>query len=81
MGVEEASLLSIPFGLPCEVLHVLAGHHATQRLSGMGITPGTVMVKLSQAPFNGPIQVSVRDTRLVLGGGLASKIIVRPKTT
>lgn len=59
------------------VIHVDAGLKATQRLSGLGIVPGTPIRVLSEAPFHGPIQIEVRGTRLVLGQGLAQKIMVR----
>lgn len=59
-----------------KVFRVNAGRRATQRLSGLGITPGTIIEKISQAPFRGPIQVKVRGSRLALGRGLALKIMV-----
>jgi len=59
------------------VIHVDAGIKATQRLSGLGIVPGTPIRVLSEAPFHGPVQIEVRGTRLVLGQGLAQKIRVR----
>ncbi len=58
------------------VEEIHAGQRATQRLSGMGITPGTKIKVLSQAPFRGPVQIEVRGTRLALGQGLVRKIIV-----
>ena len=62
-----------------EVVSINAGQRATQRLSGMGITPGTMVTSIGQAPFNGPIQITVRGSRLAIGRGLAMKIIVVPK--
>ena len=67
-------LSSIPFNTNVIVVHIRAGFKATQRLSGMGITPGTQIKIISQAPFRGPIQFLIRGTRLVIGCGLASKI-------
>ncbi len=60
-----------------KVIHISAGFRATQRLSGMGITPGTIIEKLSSAPFQGPIQIALRGTRLAIGRGLANKIIIQ----
>jgi len=59
------------------VIHVDAGIKATQRLSGLGIVPGTPIRVISEAPFHGPLQIEVRGTRLVLGQGLAEKIQVK----
>ncbi len=63
-----------------EVVHINAGCRATQRLSGLGITPGTVIKRLSSAPFRGPIQIEVRKTRLAIGRGLASKIFLKERS-
>ncbi len=60
-----------------KILHIFAGMKATQRLSGMGITPGTEIQKISQAAFHGPVQIRVRGTRLAIGCGLASKIEIK----
>lgn len=59
------------------VVRINAGRRAVQRLSGLGIVPGTTIKKLSQAPFRGPVQIQVRGSRLALGRGLALKIIVQ----
>jgi Fe2+ transport system protein FeoA len=44
----------------------------------MGITPGAEIIILSQAPFQGPIQIGLRGTRLAIGRGLANKIHIHP---
>ena len=59
-----------------KVAHIAAGKQATHRLSGMGITMGTTLKVLSRAPFQGPIQIEVRGTKIALGRGLAHKIIL-----
>ncbi len=73
---SEIPLINIPFNAIVSVVHIRAGFKATQRLSGMGITPGTQIKVISQAPFRGPIQIIVRGTRLAIGYGLAMKIFV-----
>ena len=55
---------------------VNAGIGAKQRLANLGIVPGVTIVKHGAAPFRGPVKVEVRGTSLVLGRGLAAKIIV-----
>lgn len=69
-------LTELPLNRIGVVKHLDAGMKATMRLTGMGITPGTPIKKLSQAIFKGPIQIQVRDTRLALGRGIASRIFV-----
>lgn len=75
-NLSEIPLINIPFNESVIVAHIGAGFKATQRLSGMGITPGTQIKVISQAPFRGPIQIIVRGTRLAIGYGLAMKIFV-----
>jgi Fe2+ transport system protein FeoA len=58
------------------VKSVNAGFHAKRRLAQLGIVPGVKIVKNKAAPFRGPVEVKVRGTSLVLGRGLAAKIIV-----
>jgi Fe2+ transport system protein FeoA len=58
------------------VLSVNAGMAAKRRLAHLGIVPGVKIIKKKSAPFRGPIEIIVRGTSLVLGRGLASKIIV-----
>ena len=47
-----------------------------KRLMDMGLTPGTKVTVVRSAPFRGPIEVSVRGSRLALGRGMAERIFV-----
>jgi Fe2+ transport system protein FeoA len=58
------------------VLSVNAGYKAKTRLANLGIIPGVKVKKMKNAPFRGPIEIKVKGSSLVLGRGLASKIIV-----
>ncbi len=69
-------LSECPVGEKLKVLRVNAGFHAKRRLACLGIIPGVKIVKKKAAPFRGPIEIMVKGTSLVLGRGLASKIIV-----
>ncbi|MFW9930538.1 MAG: ferrous iron transport protein A [Candidatus Thorarchaeota archaeon] len=60
-----------------EVVSVNAGFNARRRLYNLGIYPGSIIQKKQDAPFRGPLQVIVKGTSIVLGRGLASKILVR----
>ena len=59
------------------VEYIHAGFRATQRLTGLGISPGTEITMISSAPFGGPIQIMIRGTKLAIGRGLARKISLR----
>jgi Fe2+ transport system protein FeoA len=47
-----------------------------KRLSDLGLTPGTKVTVVKSAPFHGPLEVSVRGSRLAIGRGMASRILV-----
>lgn len=70
------SLSNAPKDIVLVVIQIKAGFNATKRLSELGVIPRTEIIKRSQAPFEGPIQIEVRGTRLALGRGLSEKILV-----
>jgi DtxR family Mn-dependent transcriptional regulator len=59
-----------------KVAFIRGGTKACQRLLDMGLTNGTEVEVINSAPFNGPLEVSVRGTILALGRGLAEKVFV-----
>ena len=58
------------------VLRVNAGHNAKTRLANLGVVPGVKITKTKNAPFKGPLEIIVKGSSLVIGRGLATKIIV-----
>ena len=56
---------------------VCAGRQLTARLASMGLVPGAE-VEVIRRSAKGPFVVSVKETRLVLGRGMVSKILVAP---
>jgi DtxR family Mn-dependent transcriptional regulator len=69
-------LLDCTNGAELTVKSVNAGFGAKKRLANLGIVPGVKIIKRKAAPFRGPVEILVRGTSLVLGRGLAAKIIV-----
>ncbi len=61
------------------IISIAGGHNAAKRLADLGLSPGTRIRVMRKAIFSGPVQVDVNGSKLVLGWGLASKIIVRPE--
>ena len=53
------------------------GWRYDRRLMDMGLTPGTKIVVVRSAPFNGPLEVLVRGSRLALGRMMAHRIMVK----
>jgi Fe2+ transport system protein FeoA len=47
-----------------------------QRLMDLGLTPGAKVAVVKSAPFNGPLEILVRGSRIALGRCVASRIKV-----
>jgi len=59
-----------------KVFFIRGGHNVLQRLLDMGLTPSTSVSVIKAAPFEGPVEILVRGSRLALGRGIASKVFV-----
>ena len=60
-------------GESVRIRQVYGGHHFLSRLASLGFTPG-VRLRVVQNFGHGPIIVDLRDTRIALGRGEASRI-------
>ncbi len=58
------------------VAYIGRGGYSGKRLHDMGLTPGTRLQIVNAAPFNGPIEVRVRETNLALGRALADQVFI-----
>lgn len=58
------------------VLECQGGGNMAARLAGMGIFPGA-MIEVMQTRRSGPVVLGVQGSRLVLGRGMARRIMVR----
>jgi len=61
------------------IAFVRGNSKVTQRLADLGLTPKTSIFLLKTAPFNGPIEVAVRGSKLAIGREIAENILVRTK--
>lgn len=52
--------------------------HIVQRLTDLGLTPGTTITLLKKIPGGGPVTISVRRTTLALDRSVAKGIALRP---
>jgi DtxR family transcriptional regulator, Mn-dependent transcriptional regulator len=83
-GLEEVgkrkenliALSELKDGQSGKISFIRGGHNVLQRLLDMGLTPSTKITLLKAAPFEGPIEISVRGSKLALGRGIASKVFV-----
>ena len=57
------------------ILAVEAGHGLRGRLAAMGLVPG-VEIEVVRNSFNGPFIIALKGSRLILGRGMAYKIMV-----
>jgi DtxR family Mn-dependent transcriptional regulator len=51
-------------------------HKVLQRLLDMGLTPGTRIRVMKVAPMDGPVEVSVRGSKLAIGQDIACNVFV-----
>jgi Fe2+ transport system protein FeoA len=75
MLVHEMPLAMASPGEEVRVVDIRAGRGLRQRLADMGLTPGTVLKVLSSRG-SGPTLIECRGSRLVLGFGVAQKVMV-----
>jgi len=59
------------------VKSVNIGYRQRTRLANLGLFPGVRIRKVKSAPFRGPIEIIVKGTSLVIGRGIASRIMVQ----
>ena len=50
-----------------------------KRLTDLGLTPGTEVTVVKSAPFRGPLEICVRGSRLAIGRGISSRILMEVK--
>jgi len=76
-GTEEGSvnLGAVPGGVEVQILAVQGGQGLRSRLACLGFLPGAHL-RVIQNSWHGPMLVAVCDTRVALGRGEASKILV-----
>ncbi|MEJ5327907.1 MAG: metal-dependent transcriptional regulator [Candidatus Bathyarchaeia archaeon] len=86
-GLEETgkhdqrlvAISSLKEGQHGKIVFIRGGRNMVQRLLDMGLTPGTRICVVRIAPLGGPVELAVRDSKLAIGKGVASKIFVEPE--
>ena len=56
----------IPVGSSARIITYTQNDSFTERLREFGLIPGTIIRLLRKAPFNGPVEIQYRSSRLVL---------------
>jgi ferrous iron transport protein A len=75
MTENSVSLSDVRTGESARIRKMRGGHQFLSRLASLGFTPGASL-RVVQNFGHGPIIVNLRDTRVALGRGEASKILV-----
>lgn len=73
---NKVLLIDVKEGQKGVILSILAGRGASKRLADLGLTPGTEIRVLEKALW-GPVEIEARGSKLAIGRGLASKILVK----
>ena len=76
---DRLFLINLKEGDIATIVSVNGGRGVVQRLTDMGLTPGTEIKVIKSAALNGPIEISVRSSKLVIGRGVAAKVHVKRK--
>ena len=77
MENQVLPLSMVAMGETVELDKRIGGEELTHRLADLGLTPGTELSIVQDA--GGPLLVSVRDSRIAVGRGMAHRIMVRLK--
>jgi Fe2+ transport system protein FeoA len=75
--VGETSITDLKDGQTGVIISIHGGNKSTKRLADLGLKSGTEIKIVGRTLFSGPVQIEVFGSRLVLGRGLASKIMVK----
>jgi len=75
MGVRAMPLAIVEAGRRVRLVAIKAGRGLQGRLASMGLVPG-VEIEVLQNSLNGPCIVSLKGSRIILGRGMAYKIVV-----
>jgi ferrous iron transport protein A len=71
----DTSLGAVRSGKWVQIKRIQGGRQLLSRLAALGFTPGA-RLRVVQNFGHGPIIVNIRDTRVALGRGEASRIVV-----
>ncbi|MBN2862023.1 MAG: ferrous iron transport protein A [Bacteroidales bacterium] len=76
---RQTSLINLEDGETGIIISILGGERATKRLADLGLKKGTEIRIIRRTLFRGPVQIEACGSKLVLGRGLASKILVEQR--
>ncbi len=75
MEFSQRPLSGVKAGEKVTLVYIDAGHGLRGRLTAMGLVPGTILTVIKN-DRPGPFVINVKNTKVMLGRGMAQKIIV-----
>ena len=78
MPEKSMKLIDLKQGQKGIIISILGGRSVTQRLTDMGLTPGTEFEMVRKGRLC-PVEISIRGSKLAIGCGVAAKILVKVK--
>jgi len=75
------SLYELKSGKTSKISSIRGEHKIIQRLLDLGLTPGTQIKVIKTAPLGGPVEISIRGSKLALGQDIANNIFVETENT
>jgi len=72
-----ASITTLKPGQKGKIVFIRGGRNVVQRLCDLGLTNGTSVSLLREAPLKGPIEICIRGCKIVIGRGIAEKIFIQ----
>lgn len=69
------TLSEVPEGMSVSIVGIEGGRGLKSRLTTMGLLPGTQIKVLHNGRF-GPFVISIKNSRMAIGRGVADKIMV-----
>lgn len=64
-----------------KIIFIRGGKNVVQRLCDLGLTNGTCVSLIREAPLKGPIEICVRKCKVIIGRGIAEKIFIKLEGT
>ena len=74
--METVNLTRMKSGDRGTIAQIRGGRGMKMRLTAMGIRPGTKITKVSAQLMRGPVTISMGNTQVAVGFGMARHIIV-----
>jgi DtxR family Mn-dependent transcriptional regulator len=75
------SITTLKPGQKGKVEFIRGGRNVVQRLCDLGLTNGTCVSLVREAPLKGPVEICVRECKIVIGRGIADKIFIQTEDT